>query len=354
MEFIQNKDGAVINKLKFSVIMPCYNSESYLKAALDSIVHQSYPNWELIAVNDGSKDGTLKILEAYRSEDRRIKIFSKENGGYISAVNLGLGKISGDYFLLMGSDDRLDESLFEKLSQFAHGMEPDCIAFQTMMVENGIETGIDHTTAFQGSVSMLHTSFAEYIQTCPAHAAILSGRDTSKCYKKTLLGELRYFGKYGFDADGVFSMLLCHNAKSFAAIPVVGYYWTLRKDSLSARKSSFAQDCDRIEVWTKFYEHLAALPVEEITSTEKGYLYYFMNIVSHVWGCSRFRREDYARAKRAVIVIKTISRKVWYSMSLPMEDRLLLKSPALWKLYHMLPEWFRNAVKKGRRLIKKV
>ena len=64
--------------------MPCYNSELWVKNALDSIKNQTYPHWELIVVNDGSKDNTPDILNEYAESDERIKVFSKENGGYVS------------------------------------------------------------------------------------------------------------------------------------------------------------------------------------------------------------------------------------------------------------------------------
>ena len=68
------------NNIKFSVIMPCYNSEQYVKKAIDSILNQTYGNWELIAVNDGSADSTPEILAEASLKDSRIKVFTKENG----------------------------------------------------------------------------------------------------------------------------------------------------------------------------------------------------------------------------------------------------------------------------------
>ena len=76
-----------MGSVRFSIIMPCYNSASYLREAVDSIVKQDYSDWDLIAVNDGSTDETLNILDSYSKKDKRIKVFSKKNGGYATAVN---------------------------------------------------------------------------------------------------------------------------------------------------------------------------------------------------------------------------------------------------------------------------
>lgn len=352
MENVQvSEQGGTANKthLKFSVIMPCYNSEAYVTTAIESIVNQTYANWELVAINDGSKDGTLKILEEYASKDDRIKVWSKENGGYVSAVNLGLEKITGDYFLLMGSDDTLGETLFHSLSEVDGN--PDCIAFRTIQIQDGRCLGVERSTDFSTPVSLFHTTLAEFIQTYPDHSAIFSGRDTSKCYKRTLLGDLRYFGRYGFDADGIFSMLVCHNASSFAAVPVDGYYWTLRGDSLSGRKSFHAQDCDRVEIWTRFYNALLKRSAAEITDTEKEYLYYFLEIISSTW--KNGSASEYTLIKNALRSVSDMISKTDYSLSLSGESRILLRSPLGWRLYINLPDSFRNFVKNMKKRISK-
>lgn len=329
---------------KFSVIMPCYNSESYVTTAIESIVNQTYANWELVAINDGSKDGTLKILEEYASKNDRIKVWSKENGGYVSAVNYGLEKITGDYFLLMGSDDRLGETLFFELNAVAGN--PDCIAFRTVQVQDGILLGVEQSTDFSEPVSMFDATLAKFIHAYPRHSAILSGRDTSKCYKRSLLGDLRYYGRYGFDADGIFSMLLCHNATSFAAVPVDGYYWTLRGDSLSGRKSFHAQNCDRVEIWTKFYNVLLERSPEEITITEKEYLYYFLAIIRGTWEAGK--ASEYTLVKNALNAVRKTVEQTGHTLSLSGEDRILLRAPMLWKFYMNLPQSLRDLVRNAK------
>ncbi len=312
----------------FSVIMPCYNSADYVRNAVTSVVKQTYPYWELIAVNDGSTDQTLAILEEFALEDARIKIYSKENGGYVSAVNTGLEKITGDYFLLMGSDDRLGASLFQELSGYSH---IDCVAFRTILVERDHTSCVESITNFTGDLQQCNTTLAEFSQAYPAHAEIFAARDTSKCFRRTLLADLRYFGKYGFDADGIFSLLICHRARSFAAIAVDGYYWTVREDSLSARKSSFSQDLDRVKIWCEFYNQLDRLSPSEITKTEREYLYYFLNIAENTWNACPGMK-NLTTIKRAVKLICRIADKTGFKLSLSAQSRLLLSSPVAWKL----------------------
>lgn len=257
-------------KIKFSIIMPCYNSEKWVKDALDSIVGQTYPEWELIAVNDGSTDNTLNILNDYSNLDGRIKVVSKSNGGYVSAVNMGLDYVDGDYFLFLGSDDRLGTKLFEVLCQQIDNVAflPDLIAFRTRKVIDGEVKGVDSWTSFETVASAQNSSINNYIKSFSKHAAIFSCRDTSKCFKTSLLNGLRYYGKYGIDADGIFSMLLGHRATSFLSVPYDGYYWTLRSDSVSA-SYSLEKNIDRINNWRMFYDEILKLDKSEITCYER-------------------------------------------------------------------------------------
>lgn len=262
----------------FSLIMPCYNSEDYIRDAVDSVRSQTFQNWELIAVNDGSTDSTLEILEQYASEDPRIRIFSKPNGGYCSAINYGLDRVSGEYFLFMGSDDRLSSELFASIHAAMNQTHWDMVGFRTLRFVDGVTEGVDADTDFDSCVSVDRTTIAQFEVAYPKHARIFFVRDTSKCYRTALLGDLRYFGKYGFDADGIFSMLFSHRAKSFLSVPVDGYYWTLRKDSLSGKPTTAAIDRDRLENWAKFYDRIAQYNPADITATERSYICIFLEI----------------------------------------------------------------------------
>lgn len=320
----------------FSVIMPCYNSEAYVRNALESIRNQTYVNWELVAVNDGSTDTTLQILEQYALGDSRIKIISKENGGYVSAVNYGLENITGDYFLLLGSDDALDTHLFEQLNQEAASDFPDCMAFRTQIVQNGVITGDDSLTAFHTAARAAETTFAQFAQAYPEHSEIFTSRDTSKCFKKAILGDVRYLGKYGFDADGIFSMMISHHASSFSVLPVIGYYWTHRSDSLSARKSFLDRDLDRIQNWNSFFAYLHTLPNEEIIPAEKNYIYYFIQLLKDCWSEQIPLLQGSRLVRKASKAIRKMSHYTDFHLSLSKSTALLLATPICWKIVYLL------------------
>ena len=96
---------------KVSVIVPVYNGEKYIKKCIDSITNQTFKDFELIVVNDGSTDNTLKILNEIK--DKRLIILDKKNGGVSSARNMGYSRASGKYVLFFDSDDFMENEMLE-------------------------------------------------------------------------------------------------------------------------------------------------------------------------------------------------------------------------------------------------
>lgn len=88
-----------------SIIVPVYNAESTLDKCVDSIINQTFTNWELLLINDGSKDYSGKICDEYAAKDPRIKVFHKKNGGVSSARNIGLDNAQGEWIAFCDSDD---------------------------------------------------------------------------------------------------------------------------------------------------------------------------------------------------------------------------------------------------------
>ena len=94
-------------KPKISIIVPVYNVEQYLRRCIDSILNQSFTDFELLLIDDGSKDSSGEICDEYVARDSRIRVFHKENGGVSSARNLGLDNAMGEYITFVDADDYL-------------------------------------------------------------------------------------------------------------------------------------------------------------------------------------------------------------------------------------------------------
>lgn len=99
-----------------SIIIPCYNAEKYLSETLDSIKKQTCETWEAICLNDGSTDNTEKILHQYAQKDARFKVFSQANQGVSAARNRALKECKGEYICFIDSDDTVETTFLENLS----------------------------------------------------------------------------------------------------------------------------------------------------------------------------------------------------------------------------------------------
>jgi len=106
-----------------SIIIPIYNQELYLSQCLESVLSQRFSDFEVIAVDDGSTDTSSAILEQYAKKDRRVKIVSKENGGYGSAMNTGLLNVRGIYIGIVEPDDTILPQMYEELIAKAEQMQ---------------------------------------------------------------------------------------------------------------------------------------------------------------------------------------------------------------------------------------
>ena len=104
--------------MKFSIIVPVYNTEKYLKECLDSLINQTYRDFEIILVDDGSTDSSGEICDIYAEQNPdRIKVIHKPNGGLISARITGNKHASGDYILNVDSDDFVSLDLLKTVNE---------------------------------------------------------------------------------------------------------------------------------------------------------------------------------------------------------------------------------------------
>lgn len=103
-----------MKNIKISIIIPVYNVEEYIEQCLESVINQTLKEIEIIIVNDGTQDNSMKKIERFLS-DKRIVVIDKENGGVSSARNVGLEIAKGEYIAFVDSDDFIDKIMLEKI-----------------------------------------------------------------------------------------------------------------------------------------------------------------------------------------------------------------------------------------------
>lgn len=127
-----------------SIVMPNYNGAKYIEFAIKSVINQTHKNWELLVIDDGSKDGSEKIVEEFIKKDSRIKLFfhpNKANKKVSATRNLGLANANGDYIALLDNDDVWNENKLERqLNVFNKYADVGIVYSQLTTLFDGVET----------------------------------------------------------------------------------------------------------------------------------------------------------------------------------------------------------------------
>lgn len=122
---------------KISIIVPVYNTEKYLDCCIQSILAQTYTDFELLLIDDGSTDSSGAICDKYAEQDARVRVFHKENGGASAARNLGLDNAQGEWVTFCDSDDWLDSDLYEKMRKSADEERSEMVVAGIKIDEEG-------------------------------------------------------------------------------------------------------------------------------------------------------------------------------------------------------------------------
>ena len=120
--------------MKISIIIPVYNVEKYLEKCLNSVLNQTFTDYEVICVNDGSTDGSLTILRDYEKQFKNLIVIDTENGGTASARNIGLENAKGEYIWFVDSDDWIEENSLQILDSQLKNEKPDVLCFNGKVV----------------------------------------------------------------------------------------------------------------------------------------------------------------------------------------------------------------------------
>ena len=122
---------------RLSIIVPVYNVEHYLRKSVDSILKQTFADFELILVDDGSPDNSGKICDEYAKKDLRIKVIHKKNGGLSDARNNGIEVAKGEIIGFVDSDDEIDATMYQEMIKYLDEYQLDIVCADTFVIKNG-------------------------------------------------------------------------------------------------------------------------------------------------------------------------------------------------------------------------
>ena len=251
-----------MKKPKFSIIVPVYNTEKYLKRCLDSIKSQSFKDYEVIIVNDGSTDNSSDIISKYP-----YKIINQENQGLSMARNNGVKEALGEYLIFLDSDDYIEKDLLKEIAASSLN-QPDLIRFQTKEVYDTGEIKDYKETPFtnkSGEEAFKLISKYHFVENAWAYAI----------KKDYYLKEKYSFKKGAYHEDFGLLPLIIIKAKVVNSIAYLGYNYYQRTGSIMN-----SNDYNKTKKKVKdFYDHYLYLK-EEISKTKLDKTY-FMSFISN-------------------------------------------------------------------------
>lgn len=269
-----------------SVIVPVYNTEKFLCNCIESVQKQSYTNYELVLIDDGSTDHSSQICDEYASIDPKIRVIHKNNSGVSDARNKGLDICKGQYLMFLDSDDCIKENclkiLFENIQKYNADIVSGITVDSSYKCKNGEKYEIwKKGEGIKESLSDNHFAYAVW----------------AKLYRREVIGNTRFRSEYRINEDSLFVFeLLCKEIK-FVGISEEVYFY--RNNPNSASNARFSEKYfDILKVSNVKFKIIENNFPDYISLAQNMKLKSFMNILQLL----AIRTEDeYSKQERSIL-----------------------------------------------------
>lgn len=301
--------------MKISVIIPVYNCEKYLRDCLESVIHQSYKDLEIILINDGSTDNSGSICDFYAKMDSRIQVIHQENKGVSAARNVGMLQMSGQLVSFIDADDTLDLDMYEFLCSLIDTYHAD-IAHCGYRRVVGDEIRLVHD-----SKQIVLQNREEALE-CLIGARLFVGSLWNKLYRSELLNELTFDEDIKINEDILFNFQVFLRAERIVFADDTKYNYIVHKDESACFViPDLKKVSDSCKVNRFMYESVQDTTHRTIAAERYAHSlsrYYRICVVQHqkeetkkiknvLWKLYRANRDMGARVKCTVVMIKYIS-----------------------------------------------
>lgn len=213
--------------LQFSIVIPVYNVEPYLKACLDSVLAQTFADWEAICVDDGSTDGSAAILDDYAQRDGRFKVVHQLNRGPSEARNVGLDLVSGDYITFLDSDDVIVSDWLARFAALAEHTKADMIRQRCMTFDDG-----QPIPKIRDSREYKLYECEDEILRCNLPDIVPHGYMVVIAYRRAFVSQTRLAAGVVLSEDLLFNLTLISRCRCFVQGEYAGYLYRQRLNSL--------------------------------------------------------------------------------------------------------------------------
>ena len=294
--------------MKISIIIPVYNVQKYLPECLDSLLEQTYTEWEALLVDDGSTDESGAICEKYALRDSRFRVIHKNNGGAASAKNVGLDHVKGEYVGFIDSDDYVERTWLESVMKIITDKGPDIVEFNFDKVfrteskkENSYSDNKEEYTAEQ--------YLAQYLDNWT------SSLFWNKIVLATLVKKNRFRKERRCIDDEFFTYKVVSGAHKIVRINDVLYHYRQRASSaVQNTKNQQQKTDDALEVLIERYKWIC----EKFPNLRGIYLYHDVSIM--------FYFADFNHTEQTVKKFRNIARYYLYQVIFHKHHASLLKN----------------------------
>ena len=286
-----------MSKPAISVIIPVYNAQDGIKRCVDSLLNQSFKNFEIILLNDGSKDNSLNILKEYELKYSFVRVIDKQNEGVAVTRNKGILLAEGDYTMFMDNDDFVDSDYLETFYQAIHEKKLDLVI--------GGYKRVNQANQIIFSQDIQQSEWSKYIIMAP----------WAKIYRTEFLktNNLEFFD-YGIGEDIIFNLTAYKTTDKIGLLDYKGYNWYYNNQSVSnTSQRGFSPEIDILVLFSKILE--LGQPSELVVYYLKRYYVWYLLFSGRTSSNQEFihqyiRIKEWLKENALISTISPLSKKV--------------------------------------------
>ena len=265
---------------RLSIIIPVYNNENYLRPALQSVLAQTYPDFEVLVIDDGSTDGSLAICREFAQKDDRLRVIQKENGGVSSARNRGLEEAAGQYIAFVDGDDCIDPEMYTTMITILQDTGADLVDCRVIKESQYMQQPYE-----EGDVEVSDHPL-EYL----SKKGYFIDSSLNKVYRRDFIGHTRFDEGISYSEDKLFVTELIFKAKRMALVSNVFYHYIQHGDSLSWQDTAAVWQ-GNFQVHQRIYQRMldAHITGPVLNSAFRGYV---RSIIALLRYAIKYRQED--------------------------------------------------------------
>ncbi len=263
-------------KIRISIVIPAYNVEGYIKKTIDSCLNQTFDDYEIIVVDDGSKDNTGAIIDKYATENRNFRAIHQENGGVMSARLKGVEHSQGEWITFLDGDDRLPKDSLKTLYSYV-GNDIDIVWGVRAYVNDNNDISKREKIRFRGKING-----EEYMKIISKYPKSLHGM----LFRKTLFVDPPVIDRRIVNnEDQIFNFFLSSRVRNVFGIAQVTHHYLVRSDSVSKKKYNedywylllnyLYDNFKKYNIETKYYNLFALIKTISLIRSKENYIFDF-------------------------------------------------------------------------------